>query len=643
MKAALLPSLALLLLGVASGSSSTSGVGGSSGGSGSGSGSGGSSIPFSSFAQTCERRLDAPLERFYGSRPHPDLSMVADSVLWPASDPNLAILPKWTAPKRGANLTAPFVDTHVAVRFLGGVGNLSDVTHPNCKDGLHGSQPSSGVDRKGIWCDLVVRQPDGSLKTRFDLVHSRLDRFVDNGVDLMIVLDDVPWAFVNVSSETCQGFGCQYLPPNDPREFAAWVGSLAAYMLKAWGQEYASRIRWRLGTEANGPRWSNHGEVFAPYLNTYRLTMQKIKEILPAAQVGASNWVEVVGNSGNLSLGGTDSFQYRFYTALAADAAIPLDWVSVSHYGGGPKRPNGFGNFPGCDYIQRTPAGTAGEFELAAMRSLAERPGADMEVMEWSILKNEAQQATWEPSSVGTAWSAGSVTSWMCHGVTRIFHWETGTTLRNSSGDGRLVNFYEQWPWNMALLELFLGGEARFATWHLPPAPDTSPGHREPPPLANGTGWPMVSLIESVHEDEYFALVAGVGHNRTTPFSTQFELSTDAPLLLQHADELTWEQYKMNASYSVIETIVAELQGKPGTLLHNDGLPYDTGRLLTAAGREYAEAPENLERYWKMHSETFQPKPFEGTWSHDEEKGATKLSLEVEAYSVTVVSARRAR
>ena len=44
----------------------------------------------------------------------------------------------------------------------------------------------------------------------------------------------------------------------------------------------------------------------------------------------------------------------------------------------------------------------------------------------------------------------------LCCVSTQIFHWETATTLRNSSGDGRLVNFYEQWPWNMALLELFL-------------------------------------------------------------------------------------------------------------------------------------------------------------------------------------------
>ena len=149
-------------------------------------------VPFSSFTQSCERRLEQPLTRFYGSRPHPDLSMIADDVLWRTDDPNLAILPRWKGPAGMRNLTAPFVDTHVAVRFLGGVGNKSDVTGAECRDGLHGPQPTSGVDREGVWCDLVVRAADGSLVTRFDLVHSRLDRFFDNGVDLMIVLDDVP-------------------------------------------------------------------------------------------------------------------------------------------------------------------------------------------------------------------------------------------------------------------------------------------------------------------------------------------------------------------------------------------------------------------------------------------------------------------
>ena len=616
-------------------------------------------VPFSSFTKTCERGLPRPLARFYGARPHPDLSMVEQSVLWSADDPNIAILPKWSGPGRGArpNRTTPFVDTHVAVRFLGGVVNRSVAIAPGCADRQRGPQPSAGVDRKGIWCDLVVRAADGSLRTRFDLVHSRLDRFYNNGVDLMIVLDDVPWAFVNANATSgpCPPFGCQYLPPDDPAEFAGWVGVLAAYLVKAYGPEYASRIRWRLGTEANGPRWSNHGALFEPYLRTYALAMQEIRQVIPAAQVGASNWVEVVDGSGNLTAAGSDHFQYAFYTALAADRAIPLDWVSVSHYGGGgrapPRKP---GNFPGADYVERTPFGASGAVELSAMRDLARRPNATLEVMEWSILTNELHEPTTEPSSVGTAWSAQSVAEWMCHGVDRIFHWETGTTLVNSSGDGRLVNFYEQWAWNMAFLELFLGGQARFATWAVPAPSPTSPDGRTGTGTGTGTGAPTIALIESVKEGAYYALIAAVGHNRTARFRTSVSITTDAPFLTENGamlepggegGALIWEQYVMNSSYSVIEAIVRELteRGEPGMLAHDDGLPYDTGRLLTPAGRRYAEAPENLDRYWRMHAATFQPRPFEGSFVPRESgRGAGgELKLDVSAFSVTVVSARR--
>jgi hypothetical protein len=588
-------------------------------------------LPFTDFAPGCERRLPAPLRRFWGARPHPALSMIAPDVLWQPDDPNLAVLPSWRG-TGGGGLTAPFVDTHIAVRFLGGVGNFSDVTAPNCTDKVTGLRGPGGVDRVGRWCDLVVRQPDGSLKSRFDLVRSRLDRFHDNGIDLMIVLDDVPWAFVGVRSETCQGFGCQYLPPKDPAEFAKWVGELAAFMLKSYGQKYASRIRWRLGTEANGPRWSNHGKVFEPYLETYTLTMKRIKQVIPAAQVGASNWVEVTGSSGNLTEGGSDAFQWKFYSALAADPSIPLDWVSESHYGSAHAHPADrvqVGNFPGADYIQRTPSGTSGEFELEAMRKLAQRPSASLEIQEWSILGNEVGGKTWEPSSLGTAWTAASVATHMCSGVDRIFHWETGTTLRNSSGDGRLVNFYEQWPWNMAMLELFIGGNARVKTW-LVVAQEYVPG---------GSGAPTIALIESVKDGEYYALVAALGRNRSTPFTTTVSWSTDAPALQsKHSSQ----QWIMNSSHSVTETVLRELKDKPGMLLHDDGLPYDFGRLLTPAGQKYAEAPENLERYWKLQADAFQPSPFEGSVERGKKDGEMIVKLEVTAPSVTVFAAKKA-
>ena len=228
----------------------------------------GGAVPFSRFHERCARTLDAPLGRLWGSRPHPGNSMVSPGALWSVDDPNLAILPRWSALAPGATATVPFTDEHVAVRFLGGVSNHSAATAAGCADRPGATKPV-GVDVDGVWCDLVVRDgATGELRSRFDLVRSRLDRYVDAGLGLMIVLDNVPWAFVNATyTGPCQGFGCQYRPPDDPAAFGAWVGELAAFLRGAYGAEYAAtRVRWRLGTEANGPRWGDRGRYFDQYV-----------------------------------------------------------------------------------------------------------------------------------------------------------------------------------------------------------------------------------------------------------------------------------------------------------------------------------------------------------------------------------------
>merc|ERR1711871_629428 len=160
----------------------------------------------------------------------------------------------------------PFMDTHVAVRFLGGVAPYGPATDPNCQDVVAPATNSSPA--KHVWCDLVIRdKATDTLRSRWDLVRSRLDRMVlQAGMDVMIVLDNVPWAFVNQTyTGPCQNFGCQYLPPDNPQEFAAWVGELAAQIKSIYGEAFASRVRWRLGTEANGPRWSDRGKYFQRY------------------------------------------------------------------------------------------------------------------------------------------------------------------------------------------------------------------------------------------------------------------------------------------------------------------------------------------------------------------------------------------
>ena len=238
--------------------------------------------------------------------------MLSSDALWSVDDPNLAILPRWTGSGKG-NLTAPFVDTHVAVRFLGGVSNYSQATAAGCVDRIQGCQSPGGchgVDVDGIWCDLVVRQPDGSLKTRLDLIHSRLDRYFDSGIDLMIVMGDVPWAFVDVKSEvcdeSCEGFE---VPPRStrPSSLRGWARSLWSLSRRlGTPTRRGSGGGWGRRPTARAGGWGAHGKFFDQVLDSYKRTMRSIVSAISGAQVGASNWVEVVGSSGNLSLGGSD-------------------------------------------------------------------------------------------------------------------------------------------------------------------------------------------------------------------------------------------------------------------------------------------------------------------------------------------------
>jgi hypothetical protein len=306
-------------------------------------------VPWSQFTESCARSLEPPLERFWGTRPHPDLSMISNEVLWQMEDPNLLILPGWEG--TGGNLTAPFVDTHVAVRFLGGVSNFEAATAPNCTDRARGLHGPGGVDVDGTWCDLVVRQPDGSLHTRFDLIHSvrapaapvhSCCRALTTAVAVCAETGQVRrqrnrpddrarrravgvrgrqkrdlrglWVPVPPATESprvCRvdGYRGIVLSPGVRRRIrlqnsveaghrdqrpalgAAAVASFWAAVLTEiylWGVCSCQEILRR-----NGRGQSDHGKYFDQVVQSYALAMRSIVRAIPGARVGASNWVEV--------------------------------------------------------------------------------------------------------------------------------------------------------------------------------------------------------------------------------------------------------------------------------------------------------------------------------------------------------------
>jgi len=74
------------------------------------------------------------------------------------------------------------------------------------------------------------------------------------------VLDNIPYAFVKPKNRFYLLFGMG-AAPDDPEEFAAFVGELAKHLVGRYGLGVVSTWRFRLGTECDGPR------IGPPWLN----------------------------------------------------------------------------------------------------------------------------------------------------------------------------------------------------------------------------------------------------------------------------------------------------------------------------------------------------------------------------------------
>jgi hypothetical protein len=209
----------------------------------------------------------------------------------------------WTGPP-GAARTQPLVDTTTTIRVLGGwqVSAACQATRP-----IPGCVPSPEapqccmVNGTRVACcpppdrgDIVVRQPNGSLTYRWQLLWERLDPLVNNSIRLIVVLDNVDYAFVKNASIGKYG---QSKAPDDIREYGSFISDLVQQCVDRYGASTASRFWWRVATEPNTGRGGVGQDVTAPdeakikaYVDYYLAVEKAIREVLPAAVVGPGNF-----------------------------------------------------------------------------------------------------------------------------------------------------------------------------------------------------------------------------------------------------------------------------------------------------------------------------------------------------------------
>ncbi|HUT36401.1 MAG TPA: hypothetical protein VNE39_23140 [Planctomycetota bacterium] len=187
--------------------------------------------------------------------------------------------------------------------------------------------------------DLAYRDEDGKIQYRWDRLHRSLDTWVGVGVkkqglDLTIVLDDIPWCFPEEAR--VGGYG-QVAPPRDFREWEAFIEAMCREILNRYGAETANRLRFRLGTEYN---WAHRFQGTPEQLyRHYDHAAAAVKRVLPEAAFGPYNVVAADarcdGEPG--SMHNVNTLKLAEHCATGKNYATggiggPLDFIAVSCY-----------------------------------------------------------------------------------------------------------------------------------------------------------------------------------------------------------------------------------------------------------------------------------------------------------------------
>ena len=293
---------------------------------------------------------------FFGTTPDPDKAGLSCGIdasqgehcFYNATDAWIReTLPNWHAPP-GAVSTRPWTNGFSAPRLLGGIAthNKTDNTYTPAMD-----------------FEVVTRGSDGKLVYNFSRIDVTLDGWLHEAKTerFLVVLDNIPYAFVKPENRYYLGFGMG-AAPDDPLEFAVFIGVLAKHLVERYGLATVSRWRFRLGTECDGPRighsWLNFTAPNPPfrmangkggdyvsrvngldaYVGTYLAVARVLKSVVPEAAFGPSNMAGVSGNvnAGAGGGGGTEVCTSCRYLNEFADrikaAGAPLDFIAASEY-----------------------------------------------------------------------------------------------------------------------------------------------------------------------------------------------------------------------------------------------------------------------------------------------------------------------
>ncbi len=283
--------------------------------------------------------------------------------------------------------------------------------------------------------DLVYRRADGSLAYRWDLLDSRLTRFVNMGyTDLTLVLDQIPYCFAE--EPHLEKYG-QATAPSDMREWYVFIRDLCSELKRRYGTKVANGFRFRLGTElGSGERIAlSQGQLHEMYAQTHKA----IKEVLPDAKLGPWNEAGLKNDQERAPLKVLELAKY----AKAHDLAF--DFASVSSYA--------IPKLRGDRVFNSSPEQKADDDAryFQAIRDVF--PGISAEYHEFGILNSQYNIVTSEPGARGGAYRSHYLLSMLeHHSMDRLYHWDVFDRLGEDKQLGPIILLQSN-GWLYSILE----------------------------------------------------------------------------------------------------------------------------------------------------------------------------------------------
>eukprot|EP01047_Picozoa_sp_COSAG01_P012963 COSAG01_NODE_598_length_15018_cov_60.164488_1_plen_385_part_10 len=284
-------------------------------------------------------------------------------------------------------------------------------------------------------CVSVPAGQSSVYRADWPCLYARIDPVVALNLSLVVVFDNVPWAFVRNTTGASGSYGNALAPDQELRPlFSQYVTELVTVLAKRYGkQKIAVTWQWRVATEPNcACHWLSSTD---DYLWYYDVIAAAVKATLGAlAKVGPGNMPR------GQRMGMVDSVLRRL--ANSSETSHPPDVLGVSYYGGAG---NGYRHVD----MQST-------YEWMSKYSKLTTPPAAVQFMEYGTLMNAERHPSNEPSAFGAAWTAGGMVVALRNGIDELFHWHFLDHISDHAEAQQKTLIYG-WAWLLGIMEIVVG------------------------------------------------------------------------------------------------------------------------------------------------------------------------------------------